>query len=264
MSKLLEKIKVFDVFGASFSFTINNSSSIKTIAGGIFSIFTFAFFLFAFIAFGNDFYYKLNPKVLIQQMVLSNETLYNLQNYTIPDQIMVVKLDKQIDSVLNWLIDTNLPYSFQSKRAPYDVLKPCNESFVLDEFYSDNHQLGITHMESKFTFLCYNFAQYPFGLHDSGAGAGSVLVNPVSIWTFRCGKSARGIQGKPCPAGFNMTNSISNKNIEVWTYLTLYDPGNISQPFKKSLERVTKTALSKNSYFGIQLNVAVHENHDND
>lgn len=264
MSSLLEKVKVFDVFGASFSFTINNSTSIKTLAGGIFSLLTFGFFLFAFIAFGQDFYYKLNPKVLIQQMVLSNQTIYDLQNYTIPDQMMIVTVEKELDAVLNWIIDTNLPYSFQKKRAPYDTLHPCNESFVLDNFYADNHQMGIDEMKNDKTYYCYNFSQYPFGLHDSGSGAGSVLVNPVSIWTYRCGKTARGIQGKSCPSGFNMTKNIGDRNVEVWTYITLYNPENISQPLQKSLQRMANTGLSKTVDTNVFLNVAVHENHDND
>ena len=70
-----------------------------------------------------------------------------------------------------------------------------------------------------------------FVLRDSGEGSGSLLVNPVSIWTFRCGRTARGQKAKECPANFNSTASPSNREVQVWSYKVLFDPENIEKPF---------------------------------
>ena len=161
-------------------------------------------------------------------------------------------------------MDANKPYTFQEKSQKiYDTLKPCNQSFVLENFYDNNKDFGIEQLHNVWTFQCYDFSQFKFGLHDSGGGAGSILVSPLSIWTFKCGKTTRGIKAKPCPKYFNGSLSRNDAVVEVWTNELLFNPDNLTHPFEKSFTRVGSTGLSKNSESQVYINMKVNENHDN-
>ncbi len=117
MKSILSLIKNCDAYGANFTFKIQDSSSIKTIAGGIMTIITFLCYIFAFFVFGNDLINKRNPKLLIQTKVLSENQYDYLNTYNITDKMLVVMVNKELNSVLNWMIDAIVPFSFSIRKA---------------------------------------------------------------------------------------------------------------------------------------------------
>ena len=262
MSKVSSILKASDVFGSKYDFSIQGSDSIKTIAGGIMSVLISLFFLFVIIAFGQDFYHKKNPKVLIQQKIQTDQELYALNNYTMENKTMIVMVEKDLDKIIDFVVDANRPYTLQKSRVS-DILRPCSQEFVIETFFKGNITNALDSLTNEYTYLCYDFSSMRFGLHDSGEGSGSLLVTPVSIWTFRCGRTARGQKAKECPANFNSTASPSNRGVQVWSYKVLFDPDNVEKPFADSLTRFGSFELTRNSDVDLYLQMGVHDNHDN-
>jgi hypothetical protein len=87
---ILEKIKVLDFFGSKFTFSIFNQKNFKTLFGGLTSIFSVLIIIIFGYFFGQDFFYKKNPKI-IQQIVYPKEYLESTnltaKNFVIPWRI---------------------------------------------------------------------------------------------------------------------------------------------------------------------------------
>ena len=61
-------MQILDVQGRSIELYFNNKSSYTSKIGGVFSLILLILFIVIFILFGQDFFYKLNPSVLAQQI----------------------------------------------------------------------------------------------------------------------------------------------------------------------------------------------------
>lgn len=260
---MFDQIKQIDIFGADLPITVMNSKKMKTMQGAILTILTLCFFVFVVISFGDNFYYMKNPKVIMQRKVLSNDELYDLNNSTVKSRILILKISKLMDQVSNFLIDASIPFSFQSNKT-YGIVQNCNHTWILETFYPDNFKMGEEDLSTDWSYLCYNMADFKFGLMDNGAGQGSILVNPVSIWTFGCGRSARGVKGKDCPIDYDpeFAPNIS-VDIEMWTEDVLFDQDNLLTPFSSTLTRVGKYQMTRDQYIDAYLSMLVHKNYDN-
>ena len=262
MQKILSLLKKTDVYGSQYKTLIDNSTSVKSIAGGLMSLATFMFFIFVFIIFGQDFYHKKNPKVLIQQKVLNDYELYALNNYTIQNKSIVITVRKELNDVTDWIVYANAPYSFQEDKI-YEFLRPCNDSFVIRNFYNGNATYAMDELTNKLAYYCHDLSKFKFGLPEAGGGAGSNLVNPLSMWTIPCEKKTKGLVGKKCPKGYNSSSFTSRTAVEIWSYETLFDPDSFEQPFSESLKRIGNLRPTKNSKSELFLSMKIHENHDN-
>ena len=59
--KIFSILRSIDFLGKSISFTINSKKTFKTILGGILSISIYLGYLFLFIEFGQNYFFKKNP-----------------------------------------------------------------------------------------------------------------------------------------------------------------------------------------------------------
>lgn len=236
-------IKNIDIYGAQFNFYVQKETTIKTMLGGVFTLLTLGFFLFTFIVFGYDFYYKLNPNVISQEKLYTKEELYSMNNQTVTDLPIVMKMSKRISEEIYFIVDANIPYTFQEEKL-YNYVKHCSEDYVLENFYPDNAAKGKEDMEKDWGFLCYNISDYKFGLHDTAGGQGSEIVNVLSIWTTRC--RDREYKGFliPCPSNYDPNLEWDDTDLEIWTKKTLYNPDDLSFPFESSWTRVARMRLS--------------------
>ena len=89
-------IKNLDTFGTSFIFTIFNRDKYLTTVGGIITIITYVIIIIFTILFGKNFFYKLNPNVLIAE----------IDNNLWEEPIII---DNQNFPII-WRIDNNLKY----------------------------------------------------------------------------------------------------------------------------------------------------------
>lgn len=256
-----ELIKGIDIYGASYEFRIQNSTSIKSLIGGAMTLITVGFFAFVFVIFGHDFYMKLNPKVLIQDKIHSDEQLYKLNNYTVKGKILVLKIRKEMSVLLDWMLDANVPYSFQNEKI-LDTMKKCNDSYVFEMFYQNNEDYGKQQMLDN-EFLCYDIGTNKFGLHDSAGGQGNILVSPMSIWSYKCGVNYWGIQFKDCPPDYDPNKILSRPEVEVWLQEILFNPDNLDSPYQYTYRRAGKFRLSKNSLSWTYLYIRYHALYDN-
>ena len=241
-------LKNIDIYGAKFQFYINKTSSIKTTIGGVFTLLTVGFFIFTFVVFGYDFYYKFNPNVIYQDKIYSDEEIYKMNNMTVNEVPIILKTRKRISKELIFVVDANTPYTFQAKaNKTFGFLKKCNDSYILDNFYPDSKQKGTEDINGDWSFLCYNSSEFKFGLHDSAGGQGSNLVNVLSIWTTGCNKTNyRNMGDFPCDKDVNFTTPWNGRSeIEVWAKQILFNPDVLKTPFNDTWTRVTRTRLSK-------------------
>lgn len=244
MEKSKKMLTNIDIYGAEFQLYVNNSSSIKTPMGGIFTLLTVGFFVFTFVVFGYDFYYKLNPNVVFQQKIYTDDEIYKMNNMTVTDIPVVIKMRKRISRELYFIIDANVPYTFQ-KVKNYSYVKNCTSDFVLKNFYPNSYENGMADMNGDWAFLCYDTADYPFGLHDAAGGQGSEVVNVLSIWTTTCGKTNWRGMDLPCPPGVNFTTPWNMRTeLEVWTKQVLFNPDDLKSPFNNTWTRISNMKLS--------------------
>lgn len=239
-------IKSIDIFGAEFQLYVQKNTSINTVLGGIFSILTFGFFLFTFILFGNDFYYKKNPNVISREKLYTKEELYRMNNQTVNDLPLVLIMSKRFSEEHYFIVDANVPYTFQNEKL-YDLVRPCNESYVLENFYPDAKDIGRDEIENSVTYLCYDMSQYKFGLNGNGAGRGSELINFLNIWTTKCrtdGKKKKN-QNIPCPSNYDPLKPWDDSpELKIWTKEILYNPDNISKPFESTWTQIAFMYMS--------------------
>lgn len=244
MEKSKKVLSNIDIYGAEFQLYVNNSSSIKTPMGGIFTLLTVGFFIFTFVVFGYDFYYKLNPNVVFQQKIYTDEEIYKMNNMTVEEIPVVLKMRKRISRELYFIIDANVPYTFQ-KVKNYSYVRNCTTDFVLNNFYPNSYENGMADLNGDWAFLCYDTSEYKFGLHDAAGGQGSEVVNVLSIWTTTCGKTNWRGMNLPCPPGVNFTTPWNMRTeLEVWTKQILFNPDELKTPFNSTWTRISSLKLS--------------------
>lgn len=245
MEKVRNLLSGIDIYGAEFKFYVNKSSSIKTYMGGVFTLLTLGFFVFTFIVFGYDFYYKLNPNVIFQQKIYTDEEIHKMNNMTLQDTPVVMKMRKRLSQEMYFIVDANVPYTFQEVKN-YSYVKNCANDFILKNFYPQSYEKGMEDLNGDWAFLCYDTAQFPFGLHDAAGGQGSNDVNVLSIWTTNCGKKNWRGMDLPCAPGVNFTIPWNMRtDLEIWTKQILFNPDELTLPFNSTWTRIASLKLSR-------------------
>lgn len=259
--KAKQMLKRIDFYGGNINFLVeSNSDRVNSPYGGIMSIITFCFLVFSFIVFGQDFYYKLNPKLIIQDKLMGNEEVAELINSGIANKTIVFKASKFLVDISNFLIDIAVPYTYYEKKI-YQLLEFCSEEYVVNTFYAGNYTFASTEINKTFSYLCYDIGKHQFGLNNDQE-SNSQLIIPISIWSFKCGKTAQGIKGRDCPAGIDLIND-KLATLEIWTDEVLYNQDSISSPFYSTMKRVTKIILSRSQIAATWLTIKMHWSYDN-
>lgn len=86
MKKIVPIISSFDTYGTLFNFTINRELKFKTFIGGIISLLTFLFIVYTTFLFGEDSFFRRNPKIVFMQekfLTESNRLKISNKNLTV-------------------------------------------------------------------------------------------------------------------------------------------------------------------------------------
>ena len=80
----MDFLKVLDIYGGKVNLYYDGKTGPRTILGGLFTIFLTLIFVLLVLSFGNDFFYRLNPSFLTQDVNPSNYTNYNITSNNFP------------------------------------------------------------------------------------------------------------------------------------------------------------------------------------
>jgi hypothetical protein len=69
MNNIIKIISSFDTYGTLFNFTINRELKFKTLTGGIITVLTFLFIFYTCYLFGQDFFFRRNPKTSMEEII---------------------------------------------------------------------------------------------------------------------------------------------------------------------------------------------------
>jgi len=103
-------LQSLDIFGYRFNFLYKGEIAYKTSFGGLISLISIFTFFFSFFYFGQDFIYRLNPRIFLKQKLADNSYISKI---------------KDLDLVLGFSIDD---------LDPDDILN--NKYFITRAFYS--------------------------------------------------------------------------------------------------------------------------------
>lgn len=262
ISGLEKLLKNIDMYGEKFEFILENESTrAKSVYGGVISFMTFCFFVFTFIAFGGDLYYKTNPKLIIEEKILSDSDINTLMSVPISNKTIIFKVTQLIDDYTNFLIDVAVPFTNFTQYS-YSLMQKCPDEKIVNKFYEGNWTLARTEVNISFSYLCYDLASNRFGLNNDQEANTNSLSIPTTIWTFACGKEKRGVKGKPCPGSYDNLNG-QTVYLEVWAEEVLFDQSNLKSPYFTNYERITKVVLTRIGLTTTWLAMKVHRVIDN-
>jgi len=123
MSKLFRVIKLFDIYGSYFNLRINNQAKFKSIMGGLFSLITMGVFMFCILSFGQDFYYKRNPKISVKESFLPDEEAYILTGDDYQDKNIMLSFNRAYDRIFIPLL-----FNIYESNFTQIILNQCVES----------------------------------------------------------------------------------------------------------------------------------------
>jgi hypothetical protein len=217
MPKLVNLIRLFDIYGNYFQLRINNQTKFKTLYGGLLSLVTFIILILCILSFGNDFFKRQNPKVTLEEGLFQDDEIPILTggDYPIkPGLIMVQKsFADQAKLKISGRINGTLGYKY---------LDECEASYVQTYFAEIKYSTL-----SNQVLYCFNFNEFSFYGNET-----------ISISYDECSlKSVAEEMGK--------RNVTCNGNVTATTasmYLTLYTK---QLGFKPELEKpfINKTVL---------------------
>jgi len=100
MSKIAKTIKLFDIYGSYFNLRINNEAKFKSTLGGILSIMTMGVLIFCVVNFGQNFFYKKNPKVSIKDGFFLDKEIPIVSGDQYPDTYMYLSIPNYLENIL--------------------------------------------------------------------------------------------------------------------------------------------------------------------
>ena len=71
-------LKMIDIYGTSYNFTLFKEPFYKTSGGGFFTLLTIICFALSFIFFSQDFYLRQNPRFIKEQITEASYPMYNI------------------------------------------------------------------------------------------------------------------------------------------------------------------------------------------
>jgi hypothetical protein len=226
MSKLIESIKLFDIYGSYFNLRINNQAKFKSTIGGIFSIITMAVFLFCVINFGKQFIYKLNPRISVQTSFLPDDKPYVMTGSKYQNKTMIVALQSQFKNILLPVI-----HNIYEGNLLTIVPNECDQNglSIMQRYLTTNPDLL-----DSLTFYCVNLNDYLIGSNSLS----QLSFNPKLSVNIR---SCQDIDPQvllaanlTCDNDFFANNTIDSYYVQVYFEKYGFDP-DILDPFVSRL-----------------------------
>jgi hypothetical protein len=168
MTKFSNTIKLFDIYGSYFNLRINNQAKFKSTIGGLFSIITMGIFLFCILNFGKNFYYKINPKISIQESFLPDDAPYITTGGSYENKTIIFSYSADYKNVLLPIllnINGGSPQQF--------VLEECDEAGIsMLKNYLSNEPL----LETNYLFYCMRLNDFYLGTNSLSQRANTPVL----------------------------------------------------------------------------------------
>jgi hypothetical protein len=147
MSKFISFLKFLDLYGNTFQWRVANQSKYKSLSGGVFTILTLAIIILLTFTFGNDLFYRRNPKIYTEEGLYQDNEIPVLNGTEYPIKPVMLALPKAYTNVAKPRL-----YFSKGATAGNRYLDECTEAFVRQQFPEYDYTVG-----AKFlTFYCYN------------------------------------------------------------------------------------------------------------
>jgi hypothetical protein len=169
MSKIASTIKLFDIYGSYFNLRINNEAKFKSTLGGILSIITMGILIFCIVNFGQNFYYKKNPKVSIKDGFFLDSEIPVVSGNQYPDTYIFFSFPSYIDNILFpvlYQIVGDVTYKYLIDRVDNQTL--------FDNYILDNTTQQMLETRSFYSFKLNDF--------DMGANSYANIPNNMPIY----------------------------------------------------------------------------------
>jgi hypothetical protein len=239
MGKVIDIIKIFDIYGNFLNMRINKQNKFKSFAGGILSLLTIFIMVFCFISFGKDFYKRENPLVLREDGFFNTNTTPSLIGNDYPNKTFIFSYFKSLDSNLKLKLQIN-----QNGSLIYRYLNYCNEDYL------KNNSIVFNTLElTQKAFYCLNSNDFLIRPENSQALAISLEtcdnIAPDLIKTYKY---------ENCVKNSNFT--ITQLSFNIFSEKTGFSPDK-ENPF---IKRFSKTGfiLSSSVYTSILLSFSMN------
>jgi hypothetical protein len=245
MSKVFRAIKLFDIYGSYFNLRINNQAKFKSIIGGFFSLITMAVFMFCILSFGQDFYYKRNPKISVKESFLPDKEPYQLQGNAYEDKHIMLYFNRDYDDIFVPVL-----YNIYKSNMTQKILDRCDKSKISS---SQAELMDKDGYRENNVFYCFKVNDFILG---SDSLAQREVSPSLSISLRRCDFVDPELLAKSnfsCNYDYlnDPTNSIDSLMVDVIFEKYGFVP-ELLQPFQK---RLSSFALSfgKDKFSKVQL-----------
>jgi hypothetical protein len=242
-----------DLYGTKLQFTSFGEKKYHTVLGLILSLLSYAIFVIFIILFGNDFFYKLNPKIITEVLR--------------PDKYYEKVIDQQ-QFTYAWRIFDNIPITFNHagilypmveyfrfkadekkalKRIYYErlPLEKCNENNVYDEKFKKEIKLN--------DWYCIDFKKYNMSL---GGFLDGDFINYFKVKILYCENDITKGANKNCTSLEDLKKVLLLKNRLFFGsyYPDFYlDPNNVTHPLKyqyvTTFNQLTANIIKKDRVF---------------
>ena len=233
----MDVIKALDIYVGNAKLYYKGKTGPRTILGSLITILLTFIFILLVLSFGNDFFYRLNPSFLSQDINPANYTNYNITLKDFPFSF-------RFEDSYGKLVDPELKYfyfevkyeRYQRQDGNLELITTENLPYSLcKKEYFQEGDLFETKGMSK--FYCIDFSQVNY--LNFGGGWDGDFVNLIYIEYLKCNSGDVNHLNQPC-GSTEMNNELVSNLYYVSLLLPqiMVDPSNYSNPFTKDLKSI--------------------------
>ena len=243
-------IKAIDVFGGDVTLYYKGKSGVRTVFGGLITILVGFILILLIIGFGQNFYKRINPLLLIQDLNPNYYNRYNISNTNFPISFRYENSDGKLleieeksfkfdivheryirqDGSLELLLKENLPY------------KQCIKSEFSNDYLYDKFGLNKS--------LCFDYGEK--GYHEFGGFWDGDFVDLIYFNFIKCKEGTINNKGLSCASEEETQTLISSLlYVSIFVPNILIDPSNYTSPFISTLTNLYSmidSSIVKNTF----------------
>ncbi len=226
-------MQYLDVQGKSIELYFKSKSSYTSKIGGFLTLILLIIFIAVFIIFGQDFFYKLNPSVLVQQINSKSYELFKVNNKNFP-------LAFRLRDFRGNLVDEeqeHFYYTFllsENKKNDEGQLKLAKNTLIGYSICKEEDFDPQLYAEKNLKdYFCINLSSVNATNLDFGGGWDGDYVNYLFAGITACKENSFNFQkGKPCGSDEKRKQIITKGIVStILVPYVLFDPSNFEKPF---------------------------------
>jgi len=240
IKKLKQLLKIVDFNSLYFRLYMNQNDRNQSTFGGFSTIVLLLLLILAIISLGNDFFKRLNPTFLIQDIVPSNYSIYNITNNNFT-------LAFRVEDVYGQLVDPNNTQIYFE--INYDKLSTINNSLTLissellpykicdiDDF-EDKEYFNSSGFKNMF---CIDYSYFPNKQLSFGGDWGGDFLNYLYIISYTCPDGEQNNRGFNCTNKDTIYSLINEQSLYMSVYVSeaVINPSNYSNVISKKLMNI--------------------------